>query len=314
MQKNEQIPHLRDYKQGIVWTFIDSFGSQGLVIVYHFFFRTVAGAALHGIMGCLLSSVYLLIALTNLGLDKALAPFLETFNSSQKNFKQFLLTLIVPQIVLILSCATFFYGSLHLLKESIPFIKVLSSHLTTSIIVYFALTFIFESMRKTLRTFLQLSFYFELTTLVELLGIVSNLLAVYLLYIYNNLTLLSSWQVLAYTSALQLLILSGGMLHLYSKLSHEQKSFPLYPLLTRFTKTRLFSWALQCLNQLYSGNFLVPICAVQFGIESASLMKIITSISYWITLLAKRVFGITSNALLAHVKSQSSTTQTKAFH
>ncbi len=43
-------------------------------------------------------------------------------------------------------------------------------------------------------------------------------------------------------------------------------------------------------------------------------MKVITSISYWITLIAKKVFGVTSNALLAHVKSRSQETQTHAFH
>ncbi len=321
MQKQYKLPHLRDYKHGIVWTLIDSLGSQGIVILYHLFFRTVAGASLHGVMGCLLSSVYLLIALTNLGLDKTLAPFLETFSSSQKNFKQFLLTLFVPQVILIIFLGTLVgclvgfmgYSSYDLTKE-LPLIKGLVPYLTTTVVTYLVLTFIFESFRKTLRTFLQLSFYFELTTIVELFGISANLLAIVFLYNQGNLTLLTSWQALAYTSLAQLLLLAGGMVHLYTKLSTEEKAVSLRELLTRFTKTRLFSWALQCLNQLYSGNFLVPICALQFGIESASLMKVITSISYWITLIAKRVFGITSNALLAHVKSRSKETQTQAFH
>ncbi len=314
MKNNQQLPHLSDYKHGIIWTLIDSLGSQGLVILYHLFFRTVAGASLHGIMGCLLSSIYLLIALTNLGLDKTIAPFLETFSASQKNFKQFVLTLIIPQVILISTCALFCYTGFYLLKETVPLLSNLSAYLTPTIVGYIALTFFFESLRKTFRTFLQLSFYFKFTTIIELFGISANLLALYLFYNANNLTLLSSWQALAYTSAAQLALLTGGMFHIYTHLSQEEKAVSLRSLLKRFTKTRLFSWALQCLNQLYSGNFLVPICALQFGIESASLMKIITSISYWITLIAKKVFGITSNALLAHVKSRSKETQTKAFH
>ena len=78
-------------------------------------------------------------------------------------------------------------------------------------------------------------------------------------------------------------------------------------------KTRLSVWALNCLHQLFSGNFLVPVCAQRFGIEQASLLKVLTSISYWITLIAQKVFGISSNALLAHLKSHSAETQQKAF-
>ena len=305
--------YLRYYKHGIVWMLTDSLISQGLVLVYHLFFRTAAGPSLHGTMSCLLSSLYLLTTLTNFGLDKTLAPFLETFNASKKNFKHFVLTLIIPQSLLIISCALFFYNGLHLLKESVPLLKELAPYLTPSVLIYIALTFIFESLRKTFRTFLQLSFYFELTTIIELFGIAGNLLGVYLLYHFNNLSLLSSWQTLTYISAAQLIALSLGMLQVYSKLPDGLVS-PLSSMLIRFTKTRIFSWALQCLNQLYSGNFLVPICALQFGIESASLMHIITSISYWITLIANKVFGITSNSLLAHVKAQSAETQADAFH
>ena len=58
----------------------------------------------------------------------------------------------------------------------------------------------------------------------------------------------------------------------------------------------------------------MPICALQFGIASASLMKVISSIAYWITLLGKNVLGIASNALFSHIKSHSETTQKNAFH
>ncbi len=194
MKNNQQLPHLSDYKHGIIWALIDSLGSQGLIILYHLFFRTVAGVSLHGIMGCLLSSMYLLIALTNLGLDKTIAPFLETFSASKKNFKQFVLTLIIPQIILISTCALFCYIGFHLLKETIPLLNNISAHLTPTIIGYIALKFFFESLGKTFRTFLQLSFYFKFTTIIELFIISANLLALFIFYSFNNLTLLSIWQ------------------------------------------------------------------------------------------------------------------------
>jgi len=43
-------------------------------------------------------------------------------------------------------------------------------------------------------------------------------------------------------------------------------------------------------------------------------MKVITSISSWITIIAKKALGVTSNAILAHLTSQSQGTQSQAFH
>ena len=310
-QQKFSFPFMKQFRFGIIWTLIDAIGSQGIVILYHIVYRTYAGHVQHGAMGCLLSLVYLCVALTNIGLDKTLAPFLETFTASRSRLRLFSYTLLIPQAVFLATLCTLTYLFLPTFAHILPLLTSVSMPLLT----YLLLTFISESLRKTLRTFLQLSFNFRFAAFVELLGISLNLAGIIYLHNVNALTLVRSWQILAATSLLQLLILSGGMLYVYFTLSTE-KPEPLNTkdLFIRINKTRLFTWALQSLNQLYSGNFLVPICALQFGIASASLMKIITSISYWIKLIAKKVFGITSNALLAHLKSRSQETQIQAFH
>ena len=122
------------------------------------------------------------------------------------------------------------------------------------------------------------------------------------------------WKMLLLCVFPQLCILLLGIIHLYRSLpehAHSPVSWPHMPL--RIAKTRLFAWSNQCISQLFSGNFLVPICALHFGLEQASLMKVITSISYWITLIGTKVFGITGSALLAHVKTRSAETQQRAF-
>lgn len=310
------LPYIGQFKRGIFWTLIDSLGSQSLVILYHLIFRAGAGQTMHGIMGCLLSLLYLATAVTNLGLNKIIAPFLETFIRSRKHLRLFISTLVIPQLMFLLVLSIITVKSLSYIQQSIPFIASLTHHLSNQLIPILALTFVSESMRKTLRVFLQLSFYFRLTALVELLGMGANLAGIFFFYKQGNLSLLTSWHILAYTSFAQLIALTIGILVVHQSLpkytSGDQISVP--DLLKRVTKNRLFSWALQCLNQLHSGNFLVPICALRFGIESASLMKVITSISYWITLIAKKVFGVSSNALLAHLKSRSADTQKQAFH
>ena len=146
-------------------------------------------------------------------------------------------------------------------------------------------------------------------------------MALYTLFIFLSalwgmpITLSSIWVALSMLSAVQLIFLMGGVVKLYGTLKESVTNPHIYEhqLAKRIVTTRFFSWANQCIQQLFSGNFLVPLCALHFGLESASLMKVITSISYWITLIAQKVFGVTGNALLAHVKTRSAMTQRTAF-
>ena len=309
------IPYLPQFKLGLFWTLIDSIGSQGLVILFHVLYRNFAGPIRHGILGCLLSLIYLATAVMNIGLDSTLAPFLEIFSESRKRFMVFTRLLLIPQALFLCSlCILAFVGSSYM--PAINFFKNLAPYFSKHLLAYSLLTFFFESMRKTLRTFLQLSFYFRFAAFVELLGVGVNILGIILLHYYHQLTLPNSLQVLMYAALAQLIILIAGITVWYHSLKDDEYEAPLKntELFFRISKTRLFSWVLNCLHQLYSGNFLVPVCAFQFGIESASLMKVITSISYWITLVTKKALGVTSNALLAHLKSRSPETQIQAFH
>ncbi len=311
-QRQLSLPYLKQFTFGILWTLIDSVGSQGLVILYHILYRSFAGHEEHGILSCLLSLVYLCVALSNIGLDKSLAPFLEIFTASKKRLQLFGAVFLVPQMLFLIVLCTIVYVFIPL--GSVPLLSQLASFISKPVIGYVFLVFLLESLRKTVRTFLQLSFYFRFAAFVELIGISLNVVGITVLYYASKLSLLSSWQLLAASSLIQLVVLAVGMGYLYSTLSQDAEKIALYGLFKRVSKTRLFAWGVQSLNQLYSGNFLVPICALQFGVASASLMKVITSISYWITLVAKKVFGVTSNALLAHLKSRSMDTQKEAFH
>jgi hypothetical protein len=313
-KKTFHIPYLSQFKKGLLWTFIDSFGSQGLVILFHLLFRTYAGIILHGVLGCTLSLIYLAVAIANIGLDSSLAPFLEIFSASKKRFWLLAYLVVIPQAFFLGIICVSFYLSISYIPY-IPFFKALAPYFSSDFFNYGLLIFFLESMRKTFRTFLQLSFYFRFAALIELLGVVINILGIVALNRYQHLTLLTSLQVLLYASLFQSVALVGGLASWYSTLSNrEATTVHRLELFIRITKTRFFTWILNCLHQLYSGNFLVPVCAFQFGIESASLMKVISSISYWITLVAKKSLGITSNALLAHLKSRSLETQAHAFH
>ncbi len=313
-QRTYLIPYLPQFRRGLFWTLIDSIGSQGLVILFHLLYRSFAGAIRHGVLGCLLSLIYLATTVVNMGLDSTLAPFLETFSASRKRFVLLTRLLLIPQALFLGTlCILAFIGSSYM--PVINFFQMLAPYFSQHLLAYSLLTFFFESMRKTLRTFLQLSFYFRFAAVVELFGVGVNIIGITLLHYFHHLTLINSMLILMSAALAQLIILIGGITVWYYTLKDEEMpALNQSKLYLRISKTRVFSWVLNCLHQLYSGNFLVPVCAFQFGIESASLMKVITSISYWITLVAKKALGVTSNALLAHLKSRSPETQIHAFH
>ncbi len=314
--KTSEIPYSSHFRSGLLWNLFDSVGSQGLVILYHMAFRHYYGTVLHGIMGCLLSLLYLIIIIANLGLDYSLAPFYERYTHTKKSFRIFVAALIIPQAALLVGAALLIYGLYPTLSPLLGLSQKIAGHLTSSLMALLCLTFVIESMRKTIRYFLKIAFYTRFTAILEVAATAVSL--GYIVghhYLMGHLTLIHCWSILLALSALQFIILMAGLYLLYLTLPRgsDTDHFPLSQLTIRILKTRLFAWATQCMHQIYSGNFLVPMCALKFGLEQASIMKIITSISSWITIIGQKVFGITGNALLAHVKSRSLETQQHAW-
>lgn len=314
-----QLPYIEQFKHGLAWNLIDSIGSQGLVIMYHFFFRYFFGLTVHGIMGCILSTFYLAVIVCNMGLDLTFAPFLELFTRTHRTMRSLLFTLIIPQLLIVMGTSGLLYVLYLYVPYVLPLFTSIEAYLTPSLIKLICITFICESMRKTFRYFLKLCFYAQFTAWAELIGMMASVLFIISQRnIAHAFILERSWVGLCVLSATQLLILTIGIVHMYLQLrSHNDAQdtthIDTHGLFSRIIKTRLFTWANQCLHQLFSGNFLVPICALKFGLEQASLMKVITSIAAWITLIAQKGFGISGNALLAHLKSSSLKTQQAAF-
>jgi hypothetical protein len=309
---SRSFPYSTQFKQGLLWNFIDSGGSQGLVILFHLFFRAYAGPFLHGIMGCMLSVLYLGVTVANLGLDPSMAPYLETFTANRASLRSSIKKFIIPQLILLCILAAFFYTSFQTLRYVWPIIGSIALHLTNTLVILFSLTFVTESVRKIIRNFLQLSFYTRITALIEILGTAAYLIGVIVAYWADSLDLVMSWSLLFLSSVGQLVLLLIALAHRYYSLESHGAVHTIS--VRRMLPTRFFSWSNICINQIFSGNFLVPVCAFHFGIESASLMKVISSIAYWIKLIAQKVFGISGNALLAHLKSRTPELQRSAFN
>jgi len=313
-QKKLNLSYIRQFQIGILWTLFDAVGSQGLLTLFHFLYRSYAGTIEHGALGCIHSLLYLAVVCANVGLDPSIAPFLEEFSLSRKRFRDLLVVVMIPQALLLMLLSIIFFAYFQKIPYFLSFLSPSLSWYSEHLVLLLLFIFIAESIRKTMRTFLQLSFYFRYAAFIELLGISINVAGILVMQFTQTLTFFRTWQLMALSSCVQIAALGICIGQHYRSLSATSEDvLSLKELLLRFSKSRFFTWLLQCLNQLYSGNFLVPLCAIQFGIESASIMKIITSISSWITLITRKSLGVTSNAVLAHFKNQDSPSQVKMF-
>jgi len=74
-------------------------------------------------------------------------------------------------------------------------------------------------------------------------------------------------------------------------------------LFIRALRCRAINFTNQFSHNLFSGNFLVPFFAIQFGLAQAGVFKLLSHITYTITMLMRKIFGWASDALLSQTKN-----------
>lgn len=82
----------------------------------------------------------------------------------------------------------------------------------------------------------------------------------------------------------------------------------------RILKTRAINFANQFAHSIFSSNFLVPFFAIQFGLTQAAIFKLLSHISYTITMIMRKIFGWTCDTILAHTKNLESVQKKDVFH
>ncbi|MFC1843123.1 hypothetical protein ACFLYU_05700 [Candidatus Dependentiae bacterium] len=79
-------------------------------------------------------------------------------------------------------------------------------------------------------------------------------------------------------------------------------------------KIRTINFINQFTHNMFSSNFLVPFFAVQFGLAQAGLFKLLSHITYTITMLMRKIFGWSCDAILSHTKNLAITCKQTIFH
>lgn len=271
----------------LAYTSIESIGYQAILLLHQLLlFRTIP-AELYGQIGILFSSVFLGALYVNMGLDISIAPLFKQATSSKHQFKQ----LIINQIMYTTCIAVFLVlGSAFLFK-----------HLSGYFILFCAPLIITESYKKIAKTVLHLAFAQRVIAITEIATLLGYVAMVWLyIGLGHSPSIAHVFLPMLAISIIASIIYSWHILKLYRSLEEEKGTLSIN--WKHIIKIRIKNTLFQISRSLYSGNFLIPIVASQYGLELAGLLKLISMSAYSINSIIQHIFGITSDVFFASMK------------
>lgn len=309
------------------WLSIESIIYHAIFLIHQTFLFKFAGAYNYGIIGSIFSIVYFATTIVTFGLESSLSPFFGQIMACKANFKKFFAVQILPTFFL----STLTIPALILLKTYQNFVFLQNiSYLFISTIFILILS---ESIKKVLRGLLYLNFNNKFNMALEIGSLLIYVATIWGIFIVTGkITVNLIFVPMAITSVLSSIILLFFTSIIYSKLP-EQTGFAqniinnIFDKLSdtnnlgnskslqyKIFKIRAINFANQFTHNMFSSNFLVPFFAFQFGLAQAGIFKLLSHITYTITMIMRKIFGWASDTMLAHTKNLNINSKQDMFH
>lgn len=289
----------RNFTRSMAWNAFESVLYQLALLGHQLVLFQATPHATYGLIGTIFSLIYLCALITNFGLDVSLGVFIKQATASRQNFKKLFYLQLLPEYTLL---ASFFIIAL-LCQPLLGQQLILQYGLSKSMIVILASLVFFEGTKKTLRMILQLAFMNHKTAIVEVATIISYISMVWIGYFLGYpISIPLVFIPMLITSVLSWVVLCIFVYDFYRELPATSLDEVSWDTQWRMVHNRFFNFLNQISHMVFSSNFLVPFFAVLFGLGQAGLLKIVSYISYCITVILQKVFGLSGNMLLAHLK------------
>lgn len=299
------------FARGFLWALGGSITYESIKLVHLFFLFRLLNPSLYGTMGSILASIYFTMYVADAGAANSLLPFLHLCLKSRQHCKRFLLQYcLLPHLPFIVICSSvlvFIIGQ-RINLSTLPFVGFLIFGITT-----------LETMRTFVRMFLYATFQARLTVIVEVSFFAFYVLTLWIPYIVSS--HLITLPYLFAIHALDSVLVSCFFFYLirqfyYTLPDLQETSQPLFPstLSRRLVVTRFFNYVLRLSRSFFSSNFLTPLFAVRFGLQSAGIFYFASMIASALYSIVKTSVGYSGSALLAHVKESSLTAKKIVFN
>ena len=287
----------------IWWHTFESILYHGILLIHQSILFTMIPHNMYGLIGSLFSAIYLLVAIINAGLDDTLSSLFTPYAKSKQLFWKFIGIQALINYGISISIIIIMYIFWHTTISSlnIPIIIIVS-------------IVVLESIKKIAKTLLQLSFQFGVTVFGELSTVISYVGSVWIGYAcgypINLYLIFIPLLIVLFCETIVFLYYTYRWYQTLSSNPHQTIMIDDYK---RIIKNRTYTFLHQIHHIFFSGNFLVLLSARLFGLDYAGIIKFSSGIALNITIILKKIFGTSSNILLANVKNKDITTQKNCF-
>lgn len=288
--------HSEDFFKNTLWSLLDTVAVQAILIIHNIFLQKLIGLNFHGLLSSILGVFYILIIIANFGLDYTLPFFINLYAKDKKNLIRFLKITASSQAALVLTLA--------LLATFLLILFNKFEILDNITILIISATFILESLRKTLRTFLQLVLSSKITALTEATVTYIYIAILWICYLLNfNITIKYCFILLFLASLVQNILLAYAFYKYYLSIpdnTHNSDSRLNYDLDNKMLQTRAYNMLTQLSSQSFNSNFLIPIFSLYLSLDKVSNLKLCFSIVQFIGLIIIKNLSVFLNTLFLY--------------
>ncbi len=143
----------KKFMHSVAWNALESIIYQLFFIGHQITLFSLTDRTTYGLIGAFFSITYLIVTITNCGLDASVAPFFTVITKSRTQFKKFFLMQLAPE-AFIVTALCFTASIKHIFFSSIK----LPCDVNISFLAILGLLIFFEGAKKTLRMILHLRF------------------------------------------------------------------------------------------------------------------------------------------------------------
>ncbi|MGB8366740.1 MAG: hypothetical protein WCD44_00110 [Candidatus Babeliales bacterium] len=286
----------------IWWHMGESIVYHGFLLAHQLLLFATISASLYGLIGSLFSAIYLTVTISNAGLDITLSSLYPTYIRSKQSITkllgiQLLINCSISSIIII-GMATFWH----------------QNNFFTRLFPIILLLIFIENVKKLLKVILQLSLQFNITVLGELLTIISYVCLIWGCYAIGfSITPYLIFSFLLFVTVIETLLFFHYVYYWFMMLPSSVKQIKNNNMYKEIIKNRTVTFLNQIHHSFFSGNFLVLITTKFFGFDCAGIIKFSSSIAFNITTIVKKIFGTTTNILVASIKNKNIKIQQNFF-
>lgn len=289
------------------WNLIGSLLYEVAKTAHNYFLFKLFHASIFGLMGSILSLIYLTTKYADFGMTYALPPFFNDSIRSKADFRKILLGyFLLPQLPIIcLAAAIGSYFFIHKFCE----VNACPSVFVVPIII------ILETLRWFLRHFLHMAFKSRRIVQCEVVSFLTYLISVWaILYIYDftpSLNVIFMLHVIE--SAVIVGLFMGMLFRFYRSLPNVDQAVLPQRFMQRFLEARFFNYTLRISREFFTSNFLTVFFALKFDVTQAALFYFAGTIGTSIQSIVKVAIGYSGNALFANLKHATHAEKKEAF-